>query len=100
MAIFDLPSYPVGDFGSAPLPLTPSAPVYPPVLLKPVADIDDDVLRTDEFIFVISSAQINRPASGAGGFHQTKLFLIVVYREANMVDSRLLGRLAFPCTGA
>ncbi len=67
----------------------------------PVADIDDNVLRTDEFVFVISSAQINRSGlSGAGGFHQTKLFLIVDHREANMVDARLLGRLAFPGTRA
>ncbi len=50
----------------------------------PAADIDDDALRTFKLFFIGRSRTLFRRA---GRFHPADLFLIVLCRKTNMVDT-------------
>src|SRR6266508_3516981 len=59
----------------------------------PMANVDDDVLRTDKLVLIIGCAEVERPSLfSAGGFQHTKLLLVILSRKSDVIDARLFGR--------
>ena len=53
-----------------------------------MADVDDDVLGADKFVFVVGRTQIERSGFlSASRFHHAKLLLVILSRKTDVVDA-------------